>query len=703
MEKLSMTKEGFQVSTWQLIGLMVLAYIFSFTIRLIWVFQFQDNPSFMWNNELMINTNDGYFFAAGAQQELFGMHAENPRVFGMWDYGVIAITTLLVNLTGLSLDTIILYMPALISSLVVIPIILIGRLYGQTLWGFFAALLGAITWSYYNRTMVGYYDTDMFSAMAPMIILFFLMKSTLDLRLSSAFFAAVSITIYPFLYDQGLSIVYAMGIVYLLYMFVIHRNEKTLYLSLIIVFISLFPLHKIAPEFYLIKLVILFIVFMLFSKLEIQESYLKILTAFLAILFLFYGNVFGLILAKVTSYLATGTVDEGLRFYAVKQTVREAGSIPFSTFANRTSGSITGVIIALIGYVVLVARHRSFILALPLIGIGIFALWGGLRFTVYAVPVAALSAIYLFFVITEMFKEQKWKYPFIILATALMIYPNVTHIIDYKVPTVLNKDEVKDLEKLNKMAGSKDYTLTWWDYGYPVWYYSETSTLIDGGKHNEDNYIISKILQTSSQNLAANLSRLAVEAYVESDYRVVANELFKEQKPATLLRNLEKSNFKLPEKTRDVYLYLPFRMMRIFPTVCVFGNINLMSGKKERTIQFYPSPVASQQNGKVLLRNGIVYDALKGEVRIGSETAKVYRVDVAKYVPNGKTRVTSTLHSIAGEFCLVYLESYGQMVVMDRKTYESAYVQMFMLEKYDKNLFELVVSSPYSKIFKLKK
>jgi len=41
--------------------------------------------------------------------------------------------------------------------------------------------------------------------------------------------------------------------------------------------------------------------------------------------------------------------------------------------------------------------------------------------------------------------------------------------------------------------------------------------------------------------------------------------------------------------------------------------------------------------------------------------------------------------------------------VMDSETFNSTYVQMFMLEKYDKNLFELVVSSPYSKIYKLKK
>ena len=220
----------------------------------------------------------------------------------------------------------------------------------------------------------------------------------------------------------------------------------------------------------------------------------------------------------------------GLHFYSVVQTVREAGQIPFSMFANRISGSEIGVFIAFIGYIVLVVRHRAFILALPLMGIGAFALFGGLRFTVYAVPMAAMGAIYLFFVLGDFFKDKKLKYLFIVLATAAMIYPNVTHIIGYKVPTVLNKAEVEDLVKLNELADPKDYTLSWWDYGYPIWYYSETSTLIDGGKHNNDNFIISKIMQTSSPELAANLSRLAVETYVDSNYSIVANILFENKR-----------------------------------------------------------------------------------------------------------------------------------------------------------------------------
>jgi dolichyl-diphosphooligosaccharide--protein glycosyltransferase/undecaprenyl-diphosphooligosaccharide--protein glycosyltransferase len=698
-----------QVTTGQMLGLMLLAYVFSFMIRMIWVYQFQDNPSFIWNGELMINTNDGYFFASGVQQELFGLHTDNPRVFGMWDYGVIFFTTLFVKITPFSLETITLYMPAVISSLVVIPIILIARLYGQSLWGFFAALLGSIAWSYYNRTMIGYYDTDMFSAMAPMFILFFLMKSTIDVNLRSGLYAAIAIAVYPFLYDAGLSIVYAMGIMYTIYMIFYHRSENMTYLSLILIFVALLPFPILAPLDYVVKVIVLVFLYFFLRKSSLEKKQLIVISGILFMAFLFFGNVLSLILGKMTSYLATGTSDEGLHFYSVAQTVREAGKIPFDTFANRTSGSVFGVIAALVGYVVLVIRHRAFILALPLIGIGIFALWGGLRFTVYAVPIAAMSAIYLFFILGDFFKDIRFKYTFITFATATMIYPNIIHIIGYKVPTVLNNFEVQDLVKLDTLANEKDYTLAWWDYGYPIWYYSNTSTLIDGGKHSNDNFIISKIMQTSSPELAANLSRLAVETYVDSNYSVVVNKLFKTKEednrvdPNLLLAEWEDSTYILPKKTRDIFLYFPYRMLNIFPTVTVFGNLDLTTGKKERKLSFYPTQAVSNDQGIITFGNGINFDAKKGVITVGKQKKSIKYFIVTQNTKEGKAQVQSQLYHADGEYTIVYMKSYGRFVVMDSETFNSMYVQMFMLGNYNHDLFELVVSSPYSKIYKLKK
>lgn len=696
-----------ELSKIQLSVIIILAYIFSFAIRMIWVYQFQGNDQFLWNGQLMINTNDGYTWAAGAQNILYGLHEDNPGIRNMWANGIIFFTVLFVKITPFSLETIILYMPTLISSLVVIPIILIARLYNQALWGFFAALLGSIAWSYYNRTMTGYYDTDMFSAMAPMFILYFLMKSTMDFTPRSALYAAIAIALYPFLYDAGKSIVYAMGIIYALYMMYYHRHDRTTYISMVLVFVALVPFPIAAPLNYIIKIVVLIVLYFVLKRSSIEQKKLIIVSAILFLLFMYLGNVFGLILSKVMSYMSTGTASEGLHFYGVHQTIREAGKIPFETFANRISGSQLGVVISLIGYVVLVIKHRAFLLALPLIGIGVFALWGGLRFTVYAVPVAAISAVYLFFVIGDLFKEKRLKYAFVVVATAAMIYPNITHVIGYKVPTVLNKAEVQDLVKLDMIANDKDYTLTWWDYGYPVWFYSNTNTLIDGGKHQNDNFIISKIMQTSSPEFAANLSRLAIETYVDSNYSNVADTMFKNGKedqldPNLLLSELEDGAYKLPNKTRDIYLYLPYRMLRIFPTVAVFGNLDLSTGKAERKISFYPTNAVSNKDGVIAFSNGITFDAKKGEITLGQQKTQVKNFIVTQNTKQGKVQLQSQLYHADGEYAIVYMKSYNTFVVMDSETFNSTYVQMFMLEKYDKNLFELVVSSPYSKIYKLK-
>ena len=703
-----------QTNTKQLLGLILLAYLFSVAIRMIWVYQFKDNPDFYWNGRLMINTNDGYFFASGAQHVLQGLHDANPRIPDIWVYGTVALTTLLAKITPFSLETIILYLPAVVSSFVVIPIILIARLYGKTVWGFFAALLGSIAWSYYNRTMTGYYDTDMFSAMAPMFILFFLMKSTVDFNLRSALYAAIAIAVYPFLYDQGQAIVYAMGIIYGMYLLWYHRNEKTTYASLLLVFLALIPLKVLgipAPYHYIVSIVLILAAYrwLRSNSNTIETKTLMIASGILFVLFLFMGNVFGLIWTKVFSYVETGTSDTGLHFYAVNQTVREAGKIPFfpvpgqSCISQRMSGSAIGFIVSVIGYILLVIRKPAFLLALPLIGIGIFAHWGGLRFTVYAVPVAALSAVYLFDAIGDYFKDKRIKYTFMTVATAAMIYPNITHILGYKVPTVLNKTEVQDLEKLNRIASTQDYTLSWWDYGYPIWYYSDTNTLIDGGKHNNDNFIISKIMQTTSAELAANLSRLAVETYVNSGYQTVSNTLFDKKDPNEMLMALENGEYKLPKKTREIYLYMPYRMLAIFPTVAIFGNLDLNTGKALRNITFYPTTIQANTRGLLQLRNGIVFDANSGVLHFGRETKDVKYFIVTANQKDGEVALQSQLYHLDGEYAVVYMKSYGQFIVMDMETFNSMYVQMFILGKYDKRYFTPVVTSPYSRIYKLNK
>ena len=709
------------MTTKYVIILMMLAYLFSVAIRMIWVYQFGGHEQFMWNGQLMINTNDGYYWASAAQKSLEGLHADNPRVIDMLGNATIFLTVLFTKFTPFSLESVMLYMPTFVSSLVVIPIVLLGRLYGEVFWGFMAALLGSIVWSYYNRTMTGYYDTDMFSAMAPMFILYFLMRSTMKHELRLTLYASIAIILYPFLYDQGQIIVDAMAMIYGAYMVFYYRSSAATYRSLILVFLSLVPFGGIlgieAPYHYLVNLIVVGIAYWYLPRVESPKQ-LMIAAAIAGAVFLIAGDVLGLAWRKMSSYLITGTQEHGLRFYAVNQTVKEASKVLFfplpdtmpykPNIAHRLMGSSLGLIVAFAGYLVLVVRKKEFILALPLIGIAVFAHWGGLRFTVYAVPVAAMSAIYLFVVLGSFIKEKTMRYALVILATAGLLYPNIMHIINYKSTTVLNRAEVTDLQALDKVASSKDYTLTWWDYGYPVWFYSDTSTLIDGGKHDNDNFIISKILQTDSPELAANLSRLAVETYVDSNYSVVGNVLFRngqpdQKDPGLVLEQLASDAYPVPKKTRDIYLYLPYRMMNIFSTVITFGNLNLVTGNAEHSSVFFPGSIAKSQGSVVQLDNGIVLDLKKGIAHIGANQAPLRELVTATYIKTGKIVTQKQPMHFDGTLVAVYLKSYGRMVVMDTRAFDSMYVQMFMLGRYDKKLFEPVVTSPYSRIYKLKR
>lgn len=684
------------------------AYLFSMAVRMIWVYWAHGHPEFYWNGELMLNTNDGYTWGAGAQKVLYGMHEHNPGIRDMWSNAIILLTVLATKLTPWSLDTVMLYMPAFVSSLVVIPVILIAKLYGNVRWGFFAALLGSIVWSYYNRTMVGYYDTDMFSATAPMFILYFLIKSTADFTLRSALYAALFIAVYPFLYDAGASIVYAMGILYGLYLIYYHRNDDTTYSSLILVFTALLPFHFVgAPWNYLLKLVLLVALYRILPRVKIARMQQYAIVAILTMAFLYVGNVFDMFYERIMQYIDRGTVDEaGLHFYSVFATIREAGNIPFEIFAKRIAGSMPGFFLAMIGYGWLLYRHRSFLLSLPLMGIGLFAWWGGLRFTVYAVPIAAMGAIFLFDTLASAISKKPRFVPFATGAMTLaMLIPNIAHILEYKVPTVMVSNEVKDLKKLDKVATDKDYTLTWWDYAYPIWYYSDTNTIIDGGKHQNDNYIVSKILQSDSPLFAANFARLAVETYVDSNYSIITDTLFKRYRdPETLMEMLAKKSYKAPKKTREIFFYFPTRMRAIYPTVTKFGNIDLKTGQPLRNIVFLTLMPVRQEGGKVLMDNGMVFDSGSGTVIAGRETLSLSRLVEAALLRNGKVHTREYPYRRYGRgYVMLFLKSFGLFVLMDERSYRSNYVQMGILGHYDKELFEEVAVSPYSRIYRLKR
>jgi len=410
----------------------------------------------------------------------------------------------------------------------------------------------------------------------------------------------------------------------------------------------------------------------------------------------------------------------GLHFYSVVQTVREAGHIPFETFADRISGHTVTFVISVAGYIYLAYRHKIMLFGLPMIGLGFLAYVGGLRFTIYAVPVLAFGVAFLVTEAARFMPTSRLRFLTIAALTMVILYPNIVHVQGYRVPTVFSSDEVKVLDSLKDVVQREDYVVAWWDYGYPLRYYSDVKTLIDGGKHSGSvNFPVSFIL-TNSQEPAAKMARLDVE-YTEKTFEFKKQNLeLIRDKNLTILSNIEQmtkdygfsdtndfllsleGNIELPEKTRDVYLYLPHRMIDIYPTVKKFSSIDLMNGKMRKSPLFYATRMFKQEQNIIHLGGGIMFDLQSAAITINNQTMPIKRFIQTSYDKSAKFSKNVQMSDPSADVTIIYMASHNTFLVMDEETYSSLYVQLSVLHEYDKSLFEEVIMTPQSKIYRLK-
>jgi dolichyl-diphosphooligosaccharide--protein glycosyltransferase/undecaprenyl-diphosphooligosaccharide--protein glycosyltransferase len=684
--------------------LIIVAYIFSLSMRYIWVADFQSVPQFHWHNELMLNTNDGYYFAEGARDIIKGHH--EPNDLSPINEPLSLLTAWLSKIVPVSFETLILYMSSFVGSLIVIPIILIGRIFRQSSIGFIAALIASITNSYYNRTMTGYYDTDMLTIVLPLFAVYFVIFAITHQRNRFLIPITIAFALNQWWYPQSYSLNTAVLVTTLVYALIFERKNHHFYKITLFIIIGILTL----PIW--IKLAIAIGIFSFFHFRPALDHK-------------WFWPLFGAIFAI---YFATGGVDPiwiqlkgyllhenasnemgGLHFYNVNKTVREAGHIPFDVFAERISGNTITFLLACIGYIGAAYAYRPLLITLPLVGLGFIAMSAGLRFTIYAVAPMAIGFAYFLVLITRPIEKGWLKYIALFVFTSVALYPNYLHIKAYKTPTVFTTGEVSILEQLGKIAGREDYVLTWWDYGYPIRYYCDVKTLIDGGKHSGDvNYPVSYILTQPQQNAAA-MARLSVE-YTEHGFETNnSNEIietmlksYKADSVDDLMLNVQLNPALLPKPTRDIYLYLPLRMMDILPTVTLFSSLDLKNPDNHPQEPFFYMTQQAQDTAKTIeLGSGISILKDKSILKMGNQEVPIKGFYQVGY-DNAKKLDIKEQHFASDGLNVIFMASYGRFLVMDDFYFNSSYIQMFVFDRYDPKLFEPVILDPMSKVFKLK-
>lgn len=701
--------------------LIALAYVFGVVCRLFYVAWAGGIEQFYFNGEIMVNTNDAFANAEGARDMLAGFH----QTHDMSSYGgsIPTFTFLLAKILPVKFESIIFYMSVFLAPLIAAPLILIAREYKILSAGVAAAFIASILPAYYGRTLAGYYDSDMLNVTFPMLIIWALIRLA-DKKDENFALAPIITVFYDWWYQSSYALNSAIIVMFLLYTLVFDRKNLVSYKAMILM---LFAVTNFDAYYEGEDLVVNYVLILklglicgLYALMKIKPQIfgaktLALLAAIAIVLFAAFGGI-DPIVNRLLFYAvgSTSTKIATLHFFDTRSTIVELMGTSFNKFATTASGNTLTLLLSVVGAVLLLIKFRSFLLIAPILGLGALSFTGGVRFIMYAAPVLAFGFGYFVYFMLNTVQIRAWLRN-IAFATfvSLVLFPSFSYILQYRPAPLVVSKAVQALDELKSRVNRDDYALSWWDYGYLIRYYADVNTLSDpGAQSGEDSFPVSFSL-IKDQIASANMARLNTE-YVKMRFdrkfdENVTSTLIQMQKDYgepdvnKFLASLDDKNFKLPQKTTDVYYVLFSQIVDMLPQIVKFSEIDLTTGKSLGTPLFYMGLPFSEGVTNIDIGNEFILPSMTPEfVAIKGKPAPVNSYHYVQSL-DGKLDTKSVTVDGNAKICVVFLADYNRILLLDKKLFDSTFIQLFLFENYDKELFEPVILDPTVKIYKLLK
>ena len=702
--------------------IMTLVYIFGVACRFFWIYWASGIEQFSFDGELIMTTNDAFANAEGARDMIAGFH--QPGDLSPYGASIPTLAFLISKILPVSLNSITIYMSVFLAPLVVVPIILIAREYKILGAGIIAALLACVLPGYYIRTLGGYFDSDMLNIVLPMLAIWALIRLTQSDSQRNLILPAVFMALYSWWYPSSYSLNLAIIGMFLFYTLIFDRQNEINYKAAILMVIAMINFNTyydgdaiMVNYILLLKIALIASLYFLMKKIPSSQNkkILWILGALVVVLFIAFGG-FDPIVSQLRIYTKkdAGQVSETLHFYGVRNTVNEVANADLGRFIMYSSGNIFILICAMAGLVFMFIKFRSFILALPMLLLGLLAFIGGARFIMYITPMVAFGFAYFIYFILNYFEIRSWlKNSMLVLLAYSAIVMSLDFIYKFRVSPVLLKSSVAPLAELKNKASREDYVLSWWDYGYLIRYYADVKTVADPGSRQLGEYaFLTAFSFNENQTSSANMARLNVE-YTEKGFNEKNySSLLQMQKDYSepdinkFLSSLNDKNFNLPKKTREVYYYFVPRMIDILPNILKFTAINIATGEEFQTPLAY-----------------IGYDINVGEdgasIKLGRDWAlpsadpeyvmyQSQKISINTYYKIGRADDGSLIKipkqvDETSNIYVIFLPDYQRILILDKKVFDSTFVQLLILENYDKELFEPIFLDNSVKIYRLLK
>jgi len=633
--------------------------IFVIIVLLRLVLAYETSSSLLYNLDgefLSILTPDASLYGYYARLLLDGLQ-HNSDVY-LIEY----VIYILVKITPFSLDQIIYILPAFLSSLVVVPTMLITRLFiDKKYMVSMVGLIVGIGYGYYSRTYLGYCDTDMLNLFFPMMMLYGMVLSVRDKKLYHLLIVIVSTILYMAWYHSSLVLIYAMDAFFIIYMLAI--NYKKFIYNKYITFSSV-----------LVLLVVI-------SQVDVNQ-------------FLFHANRY-IFKSKILD-------NSGFYFVSPMQLIAEAKSTNLQYIAHLISGNIIIFIASFIGYVLLVVRHKEMLLALPMLVLGLLSIKAGVRFHIYAIGVMAISYVYFGYYVISRYKLKNTIS--ILLVTMMFIvtvYENYRSLQYYNTKVakpVFYPEQVQALKALQKIKSNNAYAITWWDYGWPVRYYGGLKTMIDNGRHHADNYTVANILVSPSQKFTHHASNYFYDLFAQDNKRdAITQGLQQEKNPKRLFAKINNEELKISKKV-DKYIILPIQMNRLIYTIYQFANINPQTGKRISSHVFRRYIKLNEDNNFIYFNKNAKLDKRTSKLIQSKQEVIIKRFSQVVFRKNKKMKKIVNFSDKG----LNLIKFVNQYYVMDDYFYNSTIVQMMFFNNYDKKYFLPIYEGQTISIYKVR-
>ncbi|MFO0745319.1 MAG: STT3 domain-containing protein [Myxococcota bacterium] len=701
---------------------LALVWVIGTLVRVKWLFDFGfDTAPIQWHGVPLLTSSDGYYFAAGVEAAVTGDAHGRTRIPDLGGSALVAFGWLAVKVFGASVDGYCLWFPALFAPAIAVPLAAIGRALQRSALGLAAGLAAVLAPGFFMRSAAGYFDSDTFAIVVPLIAIACVITqlvrpdpSALRARLWGIAGAA-TLAAYPFFYDQGGPVGMTTAAVIVAYLLLFHRKDAWAYP--LIAALGIGQLTLAWP----LCVALAVAVGLGFGAVKLPTWAARALPLVLCAVGFLLSPTWHQLFSKFAVFTGSRSAIPGADggpdgppepvFKDTTRFVAEAQKIALADIGARVLGWLPLSLFAGLGAMLAVMRQRALLLLGPIAAVGLFSIIGGLRFTIYLSPVAALGAAWLACALAGAVGTalgRSWLRWAATAAVGLAIaIPGLAGIWDARPRPAVVAPEVAALDELGKRIQPGDVVVGWWDYGYAIGYFARARTIVDGGRRYQDANVVAEMLAGSSQHAAANLARLITARIDQRPDVAVAPYIFREAKklglgPATYLASLAKPDSVVPPVDSDIYFYLPARMMAIMPALDQLRPVE--KGQKRPPVRGAPPVMAKADGERLLLPGGTIVDGKTMTLKSARGERPLKRIfSIAGGGVGKATDVRTREGNPDAATNGIFLRGISIFSEMDDRLMSSVFVQLFAFERPDPALFELVFANDAAKIYRLRR